>query len=786
MPDTDIHGNSDWNVSTLIGRMQNLEDAGEVSGAPRITPWGGGDTLSSDAIEKLLTKLNVSRPFLSEPKDVEGHSVGNKSTIDKPKPTPKETQSLDTVFGNAVDNALTELKASFRPQLSDADIDQLRFALFHPELVDSTSYQAALTQLQGMLPLHMELAGPNYTLPPDFKPNPSELDEMLVRNYNTNFEVQLARYSLKHNLTPEQENTLKLMHYAPELGVKDQPTLKTILNELETNAMQSTRSAMHIPQSVSEVWKPPQDANRSKIFGHTIQMDYQKNVEINVRKALQAADPPLNDVQQGQLRGLLADPTQNEGVSPHIVGMANDIRAKASSQTKEAYNLTWNPAGPALWEGSTPALNVAIYADQLKTAYNNLTKKVPDGPIKDSLLSLLQIISSALATLQSSIYQMETEKAMSMSKQQLGTKDAMDAQLKIRTEYMAKMEAQRAEMAAQQAKANKMHDVMKIVGPIVIAVSIAVAVVSLGSASPVTAIVTGLMLGVMLHDAIDPKHSVMAMLTQAIATDMADRFHLDKKTAMILSTIATVLIVVAFMLMGAGADYAMASKSATTAATATVDAAAEGTKVSAEIASETAESAAGAVEFSGADVNADAAEIDVGELDSATRARTEANADIELQTRPRADSNVEFDSATRARADAGADANELEIDVEGTEGADKANASEVVDKAGTWKAKISYATKYLKVGAATMKLGASIAEVKSKQMEETVKDIEGNMGILFAKLRASDDEYTNYVDNNQKFIEQLLKILGSLPKWNESVSKIQAKMWKDNKIDFPV
>lgn len=666
MPNEGLGNSTEWNVSSALAQMQlgQMEETDPNFRAN--SPWTGGDTLSSDQIDRLLTKLNVGRPFLSEPKDV--------------APTRKAEAATQPVA-------------------------------------------TPVTQ----------------------KPT----EEMTIQmKYHTNFELELTQYATDNKLSAKEENALRTLHYAPSLGVRNPEALQPKLAEIEAKALGKTGLS-----------KAPEDPDSEAFFKQTVQFDYQKNVESNFRNAVNTAEPPLDDAKQAQLRQVLADPNKDEGVPPYLVALANQIRASANIQTKESFSITSNPAGPALWGGSPQSLNVAIYADQLQTVLNKMDKDIPKGPVKTALLDLLRLISSALATLQASIYEMETEKAMSMSKQQLGTKDMMDAQIAIRDKYMADMQAKQAEMAAQQAKANQMSGIMKIVGPIVIALSVAAAIASFGTATPATAVVSTIMLGLMIHDAANPDHAVMGMLTKAIADDMVDKGYLSRRDAMIVATVVVAVIVMAIMI-----GTALASAPSTVASSTAQTGSEAATKTLKEGASATLEGAknvGGSVQISPSAPDASAVNTTSIEI-SAAKADAAAGAKVDIQ----------LDAATQATAAAG---NPTTV---GAAAADTAGAS--------FKAKMLLLGKILKIGSATVKAGAAGAGVASALIEQKMKEIQGEEGIISARASASDEKYNDLVEANQKLIDQLLKILASLTKWNESVSKASAKMWKDNKIDFPV
>lgn len=525
---------------------------------------------------------------------------------------PQGQAEFNLDYDNSLNTALGTLQQTSSPPLTNAQLGQLKFAMYHPDLISgSDASNPNITSLKALVAINMSSAG--YTIPASFTPDSESFDNAISADMNKNFELTLASRS-NPLLTVVQQKELRTMYYNPELTVKDQATLAPILSQIKQEAVTSTRSSSNVPSSVNATWAPEVPTSQAANYTQTLQLNYQYNVEVNIQLAVAAASPPLTSAEQTQLRDFLGDPTLSN-VPSKITTMANSILNAAKAQTINDFNLvegTWTPVvGQALWSGNAPTFNMLTYSNQLQTSLNNAIANIGTGAkserVKACLLDLLGIISSALSDLQSSIYSCESQNAALQSKQSLSQKDAMDGQVIIRGKQLDDMMAQQKEMADKQEKAGQVKSIMQIVGPIVTGLMIiATALVTYYSLGTMTApmiaatiAVTAVMTAIQIHDMVDDKHSWLGGMMTGISKGLKDAGCNDL-AADILGPIIGTLCIIIFAVAAPGALASAgggAAEGASAGASAGADAAAkavaeEAAKEAAEIAAKTAADAA--------------------------------------------------------------------------------------------------------------------------------------------------------------------------------------------------
>lgn len=750
-------------------------------------------------------------------------------------PPEDSSDAFNAIYEKALNNALAQLQKTSKPPLTKAQVDELRFAMLHPDLVSSRTLQSAnMLKLQQSVPTYLAHAGPGYALPAGWKPDSSGFDAKAAMQFNSNFELELAKYATENDLTPAQENALRAMHYAPDLQPQDAATLTPILTQLETAALSTTNKKLHVPAEVSATWRPSQP-DESSSFENRLLLDYQHNNETNLQQAIQSAQPPLTAAQQQQLRGLIADPSQTEGVSEDIVKMAQDITQQSVSETNANFDLeadSWTPpvGASGVWSGSATAKSVLDTIDQMQAVIKNVADQIPDGPAKQSLLDLLGIISSALAALQQSVYAMETEKSKSQKEQQLGIKDSMDAQIAIRAKLITEMKDQMSDMYAKQAKANKMSGIMKIVGPIVIALSVLAAIASFGTMSGLAIAVTVIMLGIMIHDQVDPAHSVMGAFTAKIAEGLVDAGMSEKDAAIVAAVIVVVIVLVVMggaNSIGGGAEAAGSSSGAAVDGATTAADGASSVNVAAQQGSTAGVADAGVGSLDDAASVADdvgSAADDVGAAaDDAGSAADAPDAPADAPDAPadspegqveghKAEGEVDQPEPDEQQIEGqtpegeGANKQQLEAEIRqqdaeirdaqnqrvSKEDADvkelqkeadaKKDLKEVQEGGGdknALKNKMVKIGKMLKIGSASLNVAQSGIGIQAAVINLQIAQIQGVIWGLKSYSEAIDTKFDDSIESQMHMIDKLLKIMDALTKWNASISSSEAKMWQD-------
>ncbi len=301
-------------------------------------------------------------------------------------------------------------------------------------------------------------------------------NQKLTDAYTKSFEDTLAKYAKDNHLSETDINQLRFFHYngggdyPPDVQAK----LKTINDQLEKTATAAIQKQFGFPDD----YHPPVD---NSIFNADINGTYR----YKLNKKLQQKDNPnpskaeiMADAKESltEVRTEFATPPN---WIPRLFGQGLPTQTKIIAHASLAFGTEIVENAIKLYQQQfeSPPPDQPQNKDQNKTVITDGShnKKVVLNaksfqPTGDTILDLLKVIHEALDKLNLQIYKIEEAQTQSSQNEVKAQMEAQQDQIKMQAE-------KQAELAKQQKKQKQMNDVMKILGPCMEALSIAMAIV---------------------------------------------------------------------------------------------------------------------------------------------------------------------------------------------------------------------------------------------------------------------------------------------------------------------
>lgn len=383
------------------------------------------------------------------------------------------------------------------------------------------------------------------------------------------------------NLSPDQQQAL---YKAILEGKKPQdPALAQLAKSITDDVTKSVRDDAHLPASwtltstTAKDWIPlpiaPYDAAKQKEIGAF----YDTSFTAALTSYAAQTKPPLTEAQIGQLTTAKA----TGQVPSSIANDFNAVSKQAAAAVQQQYGL------PATWfNGTTDVdnlkpVNVGIVTpaavnrargellleniDTLSSNFADAGKRVLDGlppnsPAAAVLRDYMAVISTAINELKAVLRQTEVSDALKSREATRAQFDATQLKLDDAQDQIAKQK----EAQEKQAKANRVSLAMKIIGPIIAAISTIVgAVLAIFTFGASTAlIVAGIAVGIALttYSIVDSAtgctSSLVETINEALAEAYPDNEVVQKliKAAILVAVVAVLVIAVVATGGGAGGN----------------------------------------------------------------------------------------------------------------------------------------------------------------------------------------------------------------------------------------
>ncbi len=451
-------------------------DAALAAGATskQTGPWGSKDVQEqSDADGSASGKVYASRagdPVLSPtvPAKTADASESAPPKFLETLLNPDEQTTLNNNYNNTVESALDEEVT--KNQLNTKQASFLELAFFHPEVAAQAdpSVQDMLAEMRGKVADKLQKAG--IELPADYQPDSGFVDDALNTAYDATVAEEISQRTGGDLAAARKLTTL---HYNPSLGsAADRATMSEI-EETALNKLKADYGLTTLPTGVPAI--------DTEGFNGMVSSNYRGNVEtlINGRTDLTAA-------QKTSLRAFLADPSA-AGIPDGIKTIAADIKRQALSAVQQEYGLppAWAPTGPDLWVGSRVGLDAVLYLKSMNDVAVRTANALPvNSQERMTITNFLKMIGQAISALEKQLYQMQSADSQRAQQTAKGQQDSQETKIAAHKKALDDEKVQQDDINKKKAKSDKMQDIMKFVGPIVLAISVAVTLLSLGSLGP--------------------------------------------------------------------------------------------------------------------------------------------------------------------------------------------------------------------------------------------------------------------------------------------------------------
>lgn len=385
----------------------------------------------------------------------------------------KQLDQYNTEMSKLLD-ALTGLD----PKPSKEDIAKAKFAYFHPDIDPSGDGAKLLARL---------VKEKGFDLPAN--PDTEIFDQKVANEEQIKFQDQFAKAPLK-DLTDTEQDQLQYAHlYGPE---SLSPKLKQIFDQVNSLPGEAVRKEMGLPPD--DKWELPKPETNyfDDVISGAIAVNSRKLAEEYVKKA----HPEMSSTQQedltNQLLNLLKTPNEDDPLNEEALTIKNQVIQNVGKEfampaqwmttvkgASEAF-MNIKPANPQIQIG----LNALGYAqDGIDSLKKNVSQSA-DPLDSMSTLDALKVISKALSRAKEMLYTMESQNADQQKTIQLAQSEYNQAKIAINMKQIEEYRQQQAEMEQKQKKAGLLGDIMKIVGPIIVALSAIAAICTGGAAAP--------------------------------------------------------------------------------------------------------------------------------------------------------------------------------------------------------------------------------------------------------------------------------------------------------------
>lgn len=469
-------------------------------------------------------------------------------------------------FGNgyvaAFELALQQKLAGLPKATADATAAKMRFAFYHPELADSATLEAFKNAgLKSAIMSNLNSVG--LIVPDDWAPSAKSFDDTVGAMRDMSFDDELDNLvdsdgvptdpafkayinSKTSSMTPADKasfieqtlRTLKTLHYHPETAVSNKGELSALVTQLEGQAYKDIAGKYGLPSTMPAGWPKPD----VEIFDAAVTSDYQFICEQKMQRFLDSASPKLSDADKQALRNYMNDPTTK--VSDYIKGIAEGIKLDAKTEIQKSYGLSgWQPVGPSVWTGDKTILNGLLQAQEMVKTARSYIEALPDSPEKMVMLNYLKLIGEAINKLQQQIFEIQARDAAKGKDYSSAVSDASMNKLEKYKQNIEEQHKKLAEAKSKQDKAAKFSSVMKILGPIIIAVSIVITIATAGAFGGVATLIILAMTGLMIADTAGVKNSEGQNATQQMFSGIGKMFG-GSRTGEIIGAIFLIILVV--------------------------------------------------------------------------------------------------------------------------------------------------------------------------------------------------------------------------------------------------
>lgn len=471
-------------------------------------------------------------------------------------PSEPESEVFDSAFDQAVQSALGKAQSNLSEKeqpLSDKQLMNLEYALYHPENA-STEAKELLNQLGIPQLIKKNLEGMQLGVPGSWRPNSSEFDKRLNSLGDTKFETAVDAYVKEHNLSAEESYQLKTAYYHPDAG---------LTNPLSGKLIPAYNLLMKKMQGdMPKGWDPSPDV---KLWDGMINVNLRYVNEENLSKYM--ADHPKLTGQDEQLIRNAMNGDTNSAIPKNLSDAAAAIKAASFSEISGKYGLSTGfiPSGLSIDKVPTEnaARNAANTVNGMKTVISNYAKNLPDGPGKVLVMDFLKIISDALKDLQEMIYKMEVQEAEGQKTLSSAQQEAMQFKIDQHMKALEEQKAKEAEMQKKQGTMSDINKVMKILGPILIAVTVLATIASFGTLGPLAVGVILALTAISCIDMIPGVDGKVAAWTMGIAGSILRECGVDEKTCRYVDFAVKLAIVISLAVATSGAGAATAITTST-------------------------------------------------------------------------------------------------------------------------------------------------------------------------------------------------------------------------------
>lgn len=502
------------------------------------SPKNYTSTLNQPKLPQPTVETYNAQPFSIDPSQIL-NNFGVSNLIDDQNATQSETNQSETLelqYENSFEKALTALS------LPPSKVNQLKFYFYHPEKEPPSDVEETLSTLkqQALSEIKEYKDLPSDWAPSD--PDSSEVDVPISVAFDDSFESAVAQY-VNASGKPLSEGDQKLLLYMaahPEdTSFPEYNRLIGVKNQIQAQVVANLRTEFGFPNDYVPTASWRYDAHVNGSF----------NYSLNSAVSDFAAANQLSDDEVAQLKQSLVDPSiQLPAKLQQLQGNFQSAYEKAIGEVRSQYGLpeTWQPDPSAI---STIAPSKDPFFTQFKNLYDQLNTVqstldlLPAGPEKTTLFNFLQAVLSAVNKFQRLLHEMQTANSSKAT-------EVSNANLSLQKEQIKIHEKQMEEAKKQQEEQKALQLAMKILGPILMAISIIIAALTGGAAAFIVAVIATVFTVIMQQSS--AMEGIFSGLENAIRND--PNIPSDQKEAIkIFAKIAiTVMIAAASVAGGAG------------------------------------------------------------------------------------------------------------------------------------------------------------------------------------------------------------------------------------------
>lgn len=463
-----------------------------------------------------------------------------------------DPQVFNVGYSEAVEGAfakaIIDRRDSESGPLTEADLTDMEYALYHPDKASSKA-KAMLEELGIKSTIKEIMLGAGVGIPEGWNPDSTLYDLQLNEKGDLKFEAAVDAYVRENHLSIEDGYRIKTAYYNPG---------STELSEEFAKALEGIKK--EALSGMPAGWEPEPNA---KLWNGIISANFRHANESFLTDYL-AAHPELKPEDALLIRKALNGET--EGLSESILTAAATIKKQAieAIQTKYGVDETWVPTGAAISE--TPPTGAAYSSlkmlSDMQAAITKYASKLPQAQ-RVLVMDFLKSVSEALSQLQETIYRMEIAEAEGQSELSRAQQEAQQFKIDQKMAELKKQEEEQKKIQEKQSQITLFKDIMQIVTPIIAAISIVATIASFGTLGPVAVALIVLMTTCSCIDMIPGVDGKMAEWTMnIIATGLrkiCEASGVDSKTAKwadFAGKLFTVILVVAAT-KGAGAQTAI-------------------------------------------------------------------------------------------------------------------------------------------------------------------------------------------------------------------------------------